>query len=374
MKLQLNITKTGVVFTLVTLYIIAAFGWWTIAHVKSSNKLYQEQLTNIELLCYKATLDVNGAISQEIVEDTVAVSNYLKNNFPQLEIIFDESLPPMDNFLIRPTRQAYAYLAERHDRTVRMYALEGLVMMFLLFWGIIWIYNNLQNKLKLKRQQSNFLLSVTHELKTPLASIKLYLETLQKRNLEKDQAAIIIDNSLADAQRLRDLVENVLLAAQLDANKHQLQFFEINLSQVIRTIVDRFATPRGLHQRIHLNLEHDVFLTTDENAIESIISNLLSNAVKYSAPDSPIDISLKTDNAKVLITVADQGQGISPKEKERIFSKFYRIGDEGTRKTKGTGLGLFIVKNLLNLMQGEIKLKDNANKGTIFELSFKKDA
>lgn len=369
-----KITKTGVVFGIVTVYIIAAFGWWTIAHIRSSNLLYEQELENIELQCYKATLDINGAIAEEIIEDTSAAKKYLQANFLQLEIIFDENVPPLESFLIRPSLQAYKLLDDKHSRTVRMYALEGLVMMGLLFWGIIWIYRNLQNKLKLKRQQSNFLLSITHELKTPLASIKLYLETLQKRTLDKEQADKIVANSLSDVHRLRDLVENVLLAAQLDSSKYELQQFEINLTDLVSQNINRFILPRNIQHRVKMNLQQELFLTTDEAAVEMILNNLLSNAVKYSPTEGIISVVLASQNNQIVLSVSDEGLGITADEKINIFTKFYRTGDELTRKTKGTGLGLFIVKNLTDLLGAEIKVKDNQPKGTTFELSFKQDA
>jgi two-component system phosphate regulon sensor histidine kinase PhoR len=372
-----NWNKTAVVFGIVTVYIIAAFGWWTVAHIRASRHLYREQREKLELMCYKATIDVNGAVAQEMFNDSNDLKKYFYNNYEGLEVVFDpdNSGPTgLESYLIRPTEDAYELLRKKNSRTTLMYALEGIVMMGLLFWGIIWIYRNLQNKLKLKRQQSNFLLSITHELKTPLASIKLYLETLQKRQLDKEQAATIVSNSLGDVSRLRDLVDNILLAAQLDTSKYELQHFEINLSEQVTNVVHKFVVPRNIQHRMNINVEKDVFLTTDEAATEMVLTNLLSNAVKYSPSDGKIDVQLRTDATHVILSVSDEGQGISAEDKEYIFSKFFRSGDEQTRKSKGTGLGLFIVKNLLNLLEAEIKVKDKQSKGTTFEITFKKDA
>lgn len=372
--MNIKLTKTGVVFGIVTAYIIAAFAWWIVAHIRSSNKLYFSEKERLEVSCYKASSELNAALSQELFEDTVGARKYLNINFPELEVIFDDGDFPFEQFLIRPTQQAYHQLARQHDRTIRMYILEGVVMMGLLFWGIIWIFSNLQNKLKLKRQQSNFLLSITHELKTPLASIKLYLETLQKRTLDKEQSSTIIANSLGDVERLRDLVDNVLLAAQLDIHKYELTLRETNISELVQKTVNRFIIPRALQERVTLKLENDVYLTTDEGALEMVIGNLLSNAIKYSPLNGHVEITLRTDNGHVLLSISDEGQGISFEDKEMIFSKFYRTGNEQTRKTKGTGLGLFIVKNLMILLRGEIRVKDRLPKGSIFELIFKQDA
>lgn len=366
--------KTRIVFAIVTVYIIAAFGWWTYAHVDANNRFYKIQQEQLELMCYKATLDVNGAISEEIVEDSNAVRWYLEQNYPNLEIVFDETLAPLDNFMIRPKRGAYQQLIQLEKRKQRMYLLEGLVMMGLLFWGIIWIYRNLNNRLKLQRQQANFMLSITHELKTPLASIKLYLETMQRRTLAKEQTDTIIQNSLSDVGRLRDLVDNILLAAQLETHKYEVHAFEVNLSDLVERTVERYAMPRNLQNRLVLSIEREVFVTTDETAMEMVLTNLLSNALKYSPETGRIQVVLRTDSHQTTLCVIDEGVGIPDKEKETVFTRFYRTGDELTRKTKGTGLGLFIVKNLMQLMGGEIRIKDNKPVGTIFELSFKHHA
>lgn len=372
--MKIRLTKTGIVFGIVTAYIIAAFAWWIVAHIRTSNKLYDSEKDRLEVSCYKASAEMSAAFSQELFEDTAGFRKYLNTNFPDLEVVFDDGDFPLEQYLIRPSKQAYDKLAHKHNRTVRMYILEGVVMMGLLFWGIIWIFSNLQNKLKLKRQQSNFLLSITHELKTPLASIKLYLETLQKRSLDKEQSNVIISNSLGDVERLRDLVDNVLLAAQLDIHKYELTLRVINISELVQKTVNRYITPRALQERVTLTLENDVYLTTDEGALEMVIGNLLSNAIKYSPAGGQVEIILRSDNEHVFLSICDEGTGISAEDKEMIFSKFYRTGDEQTRKTKGTGLGLFIVKNLMVLLKGEIKVKDRLPKGSIFELIFKQDA
>ena len=145
-------------------------------------------------------------------------------------------------------------------------------------------------------------------------------------------------------------------------------FKEINLSEFLNDIIDQYAAPRGLNNRIIKNIEQDVYLNGDVFALESIFINLLSNAEKYS--DENITIVLKSDNEHIKVNVIDTGIGISNKDKERLFAKFFRVGDEQTRKSKGTGLGLFIVNNLLKLHDATIEVKNNQQKGTNFEVTF----
>lgn len=367
--------KPRLIFIFLSVYTTAAFAWWTYAHIHDNRLIYEGERSMLEVLCYKATVDVNGAIQQEMFNDTAGVSSYFYTHYPQLEIVFDtESEYEFNNFLIRPQKAAYVAIKKKYERKILMYTLEGVVMVSLLFWGMIWIYRSLQHRISLKRQQSNFLLSITHELKTPVASIKLYLETLRKRKLDAAQTETIIQNSLGDVERLRDLVENLLLAAQLDNHRYEPVFMELNLSELLNDTIDKFAAPRNLQHRISKNIEKDIFLVADRNALIMVMNNLLSNAAKYSTDRSIIEIILRQQDAQeVLLSVSNDGPTISDEDKKNLFTQFYRAGDENTRRSKGTGLGLFIVKNLLNLHHAEIMVKDKHPQGAIFDIIFKKD-
>ena len=182
---QLN--KTNIIFAFLSIYIIAAFAWWTYAHIHDNKEFVSLEKYQLEIECYKATVDVNGAIAQEMFNDSNDVKKYFNIHYPKLELVFEpQKENDFNNFLIRPKENSYLEIEKKLSRKIWMYTSEGIAMVVLLFWGIILIYRSLQNQLKLKRQQSNFLLSITHELKTPLASIKLYIETLKKRKLDEE--------------------------------------------------------------------------------------------------------------------------------------------------------------------------------------------
>ncbi len=364
-------SKERLIFIVLSVYIFSAFGWWTYAHYISNKTLYEQQKELLEITCYKATYDVEEARDEELFYDSVYMKKYFIANFPKHEIIFLSKEDPMRNFMIRPSFDSYRNLEESYHRKLIMYITEGLVMIALLFWGMIWIYRSFKRELLLKKQQSNFLLSVTHELKTPITAIKLYLETLLKRKVSGEQSDIIIHNSLNDTNRLQDLVENLLLSAQLDSKKYELQFFETNLTELLNEIIQNFATPRNMIDRIVLNMEDQVIARVDPTAVEMIVNNLLTNAFKYSGVNSKIFVELKQNKGETCLKIADQGPGIKDEDKKALFTKFFRIGDENTRKTKGTGLGLFIVKNLVDLHKADISVIDNQPNGTIFEIIFK---
>lgn len=251
---------------------------------------------------------------------------------------------------------------------------RGVVMMLLLLVGVIVIYRSFKKELVLNKLQNNFLLSVTHELKTPLTAMKLYMETLLKRHLSPEQIQTIAQNSLNETERLKDQVEKLLLSAQLDSSKYVLDKHAINLSELIEEFVTNYNKPRPESEAIDLNLQDQVIIKADATAIEMILSNLIGNALKYAGPTGKVKVILKQEGNSILLSVDDNGPGISEVDKKMLFNKFFRIGDENTRKTKGTGLGLFIVKHLVQLHNGKISVIDNVPSGTIFQIKLESDA
>jgi len=365
------LNRARLLFLLVSIYIVAAFSWWTYAHYKSSKTIYELERKGLESHSYEASFDVEMARQQELFEDSTAMKNYFYAHHPKHELFFIPQGDPLYNFMVRPKWEAYQELETIYKRKVRMFILEGAVMMALIFWGLIRIFYSLSRDLKVKRNQRNFLLSVTHELKTPLTSIKLYLETLLKRKLSEEQTRTIVQNSLQESERLNLLVENLLLSARLESAHFDLDIRNLNLSELTEETVRNFAIPRNLNERISMEIEPSVYVKADPNAMEIILTNLLSNALKYTPEGSQIQVRLLSSKQEVRLQILDEGPGISEEDKKELFTKFFRIGDENTRKTKGTGLGLFIVKNLANLQKAEIQVENRLPKGSIFELRLK---
>lgn len=364
--------RPKVIFILLSFYILAAFGWWTYAHYLNSQTIAEKQKEITELSCYKATFDIQGAIDQQLFEDTIGCKLFFNATYPDLEVIFLDKYNPMNNFMVRPKLETYLNQERAYTKKVTMFITEGLVMMLLLFWGIIIIYRSFRNELFFKKQQANFLLSITHELKTPLTAMKLYMETLLKRKMDPEQTKTILENSLVETERLQNQVENLLLSAQLENHKYEIQKQSINLSELVTELVNNFNRPRLNEEAVKMDIQDQVVLSADANAIEMILNNLISNGLKYGGNDLTVRLLQNANETKLI--VADLGEGIGEEEKKMLFHKFYRIGDENTRKTKGTGLGLFIVKNLVTLHEAKIQVSNNHPKGTIFEINFKSDA
>lgn len=247
---------------------------------------------------------------------------------------------------------------------------EGTVFLALLIIGIYKTKEAFRKEFNLARQQKNFLLSITHEFKSPLAAVKLNLQTLQKRKLEREQQQTIIRRSLIETERIHNLVENALFAARLESDNFEFYFEQLDFSKFLESLIEEYISRIDHEHSIVKFIPPGIRINGDRLALSSLFFNLIENAEKYSPEGSKIEITVSKSNDNVIVQVIDQGHGIPDNEKQRIFEKFYRIGNEDTRRTKGTGLGLFITQHIVSLHKGSIKVRDNYPKGTIFEIKF----
>ncbi|MCE2740211.1 MAG: HAMP domain-containing histidine kinase [Sphingobacteriales bacterium] len=366
--------RARIIFILLSVYIFAAFAWWTYAHYSNTQKIFTQKKDLLEMSCYKATFDLQGAVSQEMFNDSIDMQKFFAANYPELDLLFLDNFMPLDNFMVRPSIESYKKIEADLNRKLTMYITEGLVMMLLLFWGMVYIYKSFKKELFLKKLQNNFLLSVTHELKTPLTAMKLYMETLLKRTIHPEQIQTIAENSLNETKRLQEQVEKLLLSAQLDSKKYELDIQDVNVSELVTEHISHYNLPREEKDRIFTEIEEQLIVKADASAIEMILNNLLSNAEKYGGEHGKIKVVLKSNQNQIILQVIDEGSGISDTDKRMLFNKFYRVGDEQTRKTKGTGLGLFIAKHLVHLHKGKISVSDNQPKGTVFEIKLESNA
>lgn len=232
---------------------------------------------------------------------------------------------------------------------------EGLIFFALLLVGIVLTARYMVRDARLSRLQHNFLLSVTHELKTPIAATQLYLQTLQKRELEVERKRQILESALKSNQRLEQLVEKLLLATQLDSAKVEIQSVEVALLPVIEQAIE---TVRSIDQKDHaieLNGAETAVVRGDIMALETMVLNLLENAVKYAPAGSTVAVQVEEQGGQVRFMVANDGY-IAPQDQKQVFTKFFRAGSEETRTTKGTGVGLYLVQSLARLHGGNIEL------------------
>ena len=248
---------------------------------------------------------------------------------------------------------------------------EGGVFLLLLFLGIWWIKKNVWQDLTRAQKEKNFLLAVTHELKTPIAAIRLNSQTLKNRKLSEEQSQDLCTDIITESNRLETLVNNILLATQFEQNTVLGNWQKTDLSALVEAQIKRFQQlfpERTVNSNIHSN----VFLQAEENMLVSLLFNLLENANKYSPVSEPISVLLKGSEHIVLMEISDFGIGIPNEERKSIFEKFHRVGNEETRSQKGTGLGLYIVKEICKAHKAEITISDNSPCGSRFQITFSK--
>lgn len=319
--------KLRILSYVVIAYMLMAFSWWSVLLFVKNDDAFQAKSNYIKLIQI-------GSHKVDSEEKFYASAEYLE-------------------------------LLDKYKKQEWMILGEASVFILSLITGIWLINRGYHNEVQLAKQKRNFLLSVTHELKSPLSAMRLILETIQNRNLNDAQKLQLTQNGIKESDRLNTLVNNLLTATRMET-MYQPQKESFNLSTLVQEEVDR---SRQNYPNNHFNTvfqKDEIKIDADKTGVVSILNNLVENAVKYSAADTAIDICLESDQKDAILSIKDNGLGIPPAERQLIFSQFYRIGNEETRDTKGTGLGLYIVKQIITAHKGSIGIKENTPKGSIF--------
>ncbi|HJV90334.1 MAG TPA: HAMP domain-containing sensor histidine kinase [Holophagaceae bacterium] len=265
-----------------------------------------------------------------------------------------------------PIRQ----LEESRLATLWKAGLEGAFMAAAVLFGFVLIYRKLAQEMDLKLRQRNFISAVTHELKTPIASLRVWMETLFQRVLSDEQKAKIHTRMDQDLARLAELVSNLLEVARADAGSLEMIASPLEVAPWLRNVCE------GMDQRLgpgalglQLDLGEGLWVMADAKQLATVVENLLTNAFKYAHPPRVTTITLGGSSDEVILVVQDQGVGIAPKELPRLFQRFYRVGDEMTRQVPGTGIGLFLTREIVERHAGEIRVASRgAGLGSTFTL------
>ncbi len=255
---------------------------------------------------------------------------------------------------------------KRHKRTIQ-YLGEGSTFLVIILIGAAVVYTSFQRRIRLSRQQNNFMLSVTHELKSPIAAMKLNLQTLERHQLNEEKKKQLIDRCISESNRLNDLCNNMLIASQMEGRQYVPAKEAIDFTDLVSQSVKDYAG--RYHDRFSFYSDVNARLTGDRLLLQMAINNLLENAVKYTPAGTLIDVTLHGKDNIVTLAVADKGPGIPDSEKDKIFNKFYRVGNEETRKTKGTGLGLYLTSKIIKQHNGKITIANNKPVGSVFEIT-----
>lgn len=247
---------------------------------------------------------------------------------------------------------------------------EGCFLMLLILAGVyvIFVYWNKQNRLN--QMQSNFVASVSHELKSPLASIQLYLETLKYQDVSSDERKDFVETMLTDTNRLSELIDNILQSSKADPTSMALQFQPVNLEAFLAEVIKGYK--RQLEEKkcfVDLKQEDSPTLNVDPKALRMVFNNLISNAIRYSPVGSKLTIHLHKIGKYWGIDFEDQGFGFEKKDMKKIFRKFYRVQNTDTQNIEGAGLGLFISSEIVKNHKGRLKVSSpGRGKGSLFSV------
>lgn len=309
-----------IVYWVLLLYVIAALTWWSYELVKQTEAIYQLKKENLE------------------VKSTSLSAEAFQNEMLKIE--------------------------DQRQRNIYKYLGEGITFLLLILFGAVFIYRSVRRQFKLHLQQQNFVMAVSHELKTPIAVSRLNLETMQKYRLDEEKKQKLLQTTLQETLRLDNLINNILISSQLEGNSYSVQKEETDLSRLAGDVVQQFRS-RYPQRELKTNIADDISVFGDPLLLKLLLSNLLENAAKYSPVEKAITLEILSDE-KIILTVTDEGPGIPADERKNVFKKFYRMGSEKTRKTQGTGLGLFICKKIAQDHGGSIAIKDNYPEGSKF--------
>ncbi|RYG43573.1 MAG: HAMP domain-containing histidine kinase [Chitinophagaceae bacterium] len=251
------------------------------------------------------------------------------------------------------------------ERKFAQYTGEGITFLLIIMGAAIFIFRAVRRQFKQGRQQQTFMMAITHELKTPVAVAQLNLETLNKHKLEKPQKEKLLSNTLQEIKRLNLLCNNLLVSSQLEQGGYVYAYEDVNTAEFLEEIVENFNN-RFPSRPIEWKVDESAAICVDLHLMQMAINNVFENAFKYSK--GIIRLSAEKNNSMLMIKILDEGPGIPDEDKKSVFNKYYRLGNEATRTSKGTGLGLFIARRIINAHKGKIFIENNHPQGATFNI------
>jgi len=370
--------KVLIIFVIV--YILSAFVWLTFSLLNYSNTDYQlknnvlkaglnactlqviEKAKNNELGTSEKVFYRLKRLEIDINEDSL--SQFIDQRFNGNYIAEYANLSDDTKFIrlaINPKKIEELKFERYQQRNIWLY--QSILLLFLVGVGIYGVFSSIEKIYKLNKQQNNFLLSVTHEFKTPIAAIRLMLQTSKHPKVNDEKRIELVDNSIQSTHRLEELAENMLTAMQIESNAYQYNLTPVDYSNLVIKVINN----QQIKGQISAKVEPDIVVDGDDFILRMVVNNLIENAFKYSN-NQPIEVSLTKDQKWKRLSIKDQGIGLKKEDYKNIFKKFYRVQDEETRVSKGTGLGLFIVKQALEKHSGKVFVSANADKGSTFTI------
>jgi signal transduction histidine kinase len=277
---------------------------------------------------------------------------------------------PFAGITVRPRSEVWEAMLGDYRRRIVMLVSEGafFAVLLLVLIGLLW--RSVRREVELERQHRNFLSAVTHELKSPLASMRLALETVASGRASQEAGKRFLGNAIEDVERLQDLVEKVLETTRFGEGWTELHREDTDLSRLVEDSIETFRRRAvAASALLRANVSPGIHAVVDAEAMAIVVSNLLENAVKYGDVPPTVEVDLSMDGSRAVLEVADNGAGISDEDVDLIFGRFYRGGDEMTRTARGTGLGLYLVQQIVEAHRGKVEVASTGPAGSIFRIT-----
>ena len=321
-----RLKRTSLLFFVLFFYVIAALVWWFISLEKQNTRL--------------ASSDLQHLSSRK------------------------EQMDPEEY------RRGTERIEKERQRNSAKYISEGVTFLLLIMTGAAFVYRGVRRQFLVQQQQQNFMMAVTHELKTPISVARLNLETLRKYQLDPEKQQKLLRNTLDETNRLNVLTNNILVSAQLEGGRYNMSEDELAIADLLKDCLSDFR--KRFPDRQYLEeIEEEAEVKGDPLLLQMLINNLLENATKYSPREKPIRAVLSRNRQGLALQIIDEGPGIPDNEKQKIFQKFYRIGNESTRTTQGTGLGLYLCRKIARDHHADISVTNHLPQGSNFTVIFK---
>ena len=361
-------------------FTVALLGWWVLFHLRYSAQEIHATAQHLHADRQSAEQALL-ALSHRQALGPGGPAEFLRLAYPQLDWQpgvrpGQELVPGFPGYgvTIRPGR--VEHLQAQRRASIRMFAAEGTTFLCILVAGTALILRSVRREMELMRQQANFLSAVTHELKSPLASIRLFIETLELRDPPPEKRVRFLANMRADVDRLEGLVNNILAVARLDSGHFVVHVDRGDLGRDVAQVVAALGKdPSQRPLTVELALpDEPLHARYDMGVLKTVLRNLLDNAAKYGGADKPVRVAVSRQGLWAAVEVRDQGIGLAAEEYEKIFQKFYRVGEEMVRQTEGSGLGLYLARELVRQVGGTLTAESpGLGRGTTFRVTLPLD-
>jgi signal transduction histidine kinase len=380
------------VFYLLAALCLAQLLWWTYFAFRASGQLEEMDLLRLEARAFHAVHSIEGMelatepSAEQEHEHEQAIRQLLETRYPELELRQVGEPVPADmpivrgiqpaagqHYLVAVSEKALTEARDKAERTRRMFIHESIAFLIVVIAGVLMIRVLSAREAGLRAQHDRFLTGATHELKTPLASLRLGLQSFEQGSIPGEKVAHYAKQMVEQVDRLEMDVENLLRSA---AGRDKLSFEKQigNLREDVDAVALEFAERFGAYgirletEGVRSYGEHPLFVLRDRNAIRQVLRNLIDNACKYSPRDGHIHLQVTAQGKNACVRVRDHGPGVSAEDREQLFERFFRGSHESGDSKGGTGLGLWLSRRIARTHDGELRIVDIEGQGACFEL------